>query len=439
MVPVYAEGRDPWTLLDRTLMNRQLFEQLRADVQNYRLGRDLDMFALAGDASVGGEIARRREELSRFHGFFVLDAFAALRPFEGIDVNFNLTLLNPSASDSYRRSSEVLPGFAVHIQRDVATFGGHPVGLSFVALDLDVVTLGQGLLLEQTPLEGHMGSIRWNGFELRETFGGRVFWDDDDLLSISLSALNNHVTVQFVSWLQALNISQSRAGTGAVAQSSNAPRSAANYLTLSGHWSFAPNWNIAGEYGLRLKGRRGRHGGLLRIDYLNRNLGPLQLHLGYQARYYQRGIGPRDGLSTPQAVPNVPRREDAYVTNSFEYFGISQFFDQWSHTAMAEVRLNIFGSFWFLGEAEFWVRQSRDPRQGTKRVVYLPRGGRAPGLWTDVYFRLGLETRPWDDWPTNLSATVTNKRVAAGQSAVDPDERRFQDFVVAVLEVEVYL
>lgn len=91
-----------------------------------------------------------------------------------------------------------------------------------------------------------------------------------------------------------------------------------------------------------------------------RDVAWLMVHAGYQLRFYEQGFGPDERLSAPTIVDNTPLREDQYVTNSFEYFGISPFFDQLSHNVMAEVRVPIAGGLRGLFEGEYWVRIVRD-------------------------------------------------------------------------------
>ena len=53
---------------------------------------------------------------------------------------------------------------------------------------------------------------------------------------------------------------------------------------------------------------------------------PLAMQQRCEGRYYQRGFGPRSVVASTTTLPNLPRREDAYVTNSFEYLAVSNFF-----------------------------------------------------------------------------------------------------------------
>ena len=195
---VWADGRDAWTLLDRKLVNRSLFEQLAA--QGYRLAHGRAEIAAAADTALGTEVQTPSNELTRYHGFGVVDLYAAVRLLDAIDVNLTMLAMNASASDGYRASSQVLPDVALHVHHDLGTIGARPLRLDFVAIDLDEVTVGRGLLVEQVPLEGHAGSLRWGELELREIFGGRLFWPDDDLQTVSLRALGGDLELLVALW-----------------------------------------------------------------------------------------------------------------------------------------------------------------------------------------------------------------------------------------------
>jgi hypothetical protein len=440
---VFSDGRDGWSLFDEHLVNRQLFEQLAVDGQQFRLGGDLGLFAVASDAAVGGQVALGDNELSRFHGYFIFDGYVAFRPLEGIDANLNLTLFNPSASDGYRVSYEAIAGLGLHLYHDLFKLGEKPLRGDVVALDLGVVTLGRGLLLEQVPLEGHMVGLSWSGLYLREMFAGRVLWGDDDLQSVALGALDGHVEILFVRWLtrkvtEFPYVDIVLPAEPAIDSAAETSRLESDYIGLSFDWPLQDTLRLAGEYVARLRNSSIRSGFLLRTDYLNPALWRLQVHLGYQLRYYQQGFGPRRRLLAPDTIPNLPWREDVYVTNSFEYYGISEYYDQWSHTVMLELRVEIAPWLRLIADAEYWARIVIDPNQ-EKRVVYLPRGGRAPGVWHDIYYRAGFELRPWPDLPHRFNAFITNKLVASGRSAVEPSMERFVHDHLVLFEIEVFL
>ncbi len=437
---VYDDGRDAWTLLPRKLINRNLFEQLEAPGQETRLGRGYVWFAVAADSTVSGQIPVSDAARTRFHGYFVLDTFTALRPFEGLDLNLNVTLLNPSASDGYRVSSEVLPGVAIHLQRQLAVWRGEALRLDLLVHDLDLTTVGIGLLLEEIPLEGYGGSLTWAGFRFQTIFAGRVFWYNDDLWVQSLSALDGALELYWAAWLRG-EVTERFVGDLVLLEGLTPDvetfDKGAHIVGLAGQWEPLPTVRLAAEVALRLR-TNPKAAAMVRVDYLERDLGFLQLHVGYQARFYQQGFGPNRNIGGMLTVPNVPDREDAYVTNSFEMFAVSKLYDQWSHTLMVEGRADIIPGGALLLETELWIQILTDPRE-RGRVVYLPRGGRAPGVVYNTFYRTGVEIRPWLDLPHRLRALFTNKLVQALDSAVDLDPRRFSHDPLVVLEVEVFL
>jgi hypothetical protein len=195
---VFADGRDDYTLLERHLVNRQLADQLESEP--YRLGRSVGRFALASDVSIGTQQTIHAARQSRFHGWFLADMFAATPVVSGLDANLNLLVFNPSASDGYRVSAEVRPGFALHFHQDIAEIDGNPVELNVLGPDLDWVTLGKGLLLEQTPAEGVTGDLSWRGVGLRNTYIGRALWADDDVISASLRMFDGLAQLMVVDW-----------------------------------------------------------------------------------------------------------------------------------------------------------------------------------------------------------------------------------------------
>jgi hypothetical protein len=437
---VYADGRDRWTLLDQKLLNRQLFLQVGDDSQAFRLGRDLDPFVIAADGGVGAQVALPESQQTRFHGFFLLESYVGLRLFDGVEVNVNLNLLNPSASDGYRFSSQVNAGLALHIHQEVAELAGEPVVLDFLALDLDLVTLSQGLLIERMPLEGHAASVRWGPVELRELFAGRTFWYDDDLQTVSLRIWDGLVEAMFVAWLTEDVEPGVSPDVDISSTDVSVPRAVAYYAGIAGNWQIFESLRIGVEYSGRIRERVLRNAAMLRVDFLDTRLtSRWQLHVGYQLRFYERGFGPRGTLVTPTALPNLPFREDAYVTNSFEVLSISRFYTQLSHTAMLETRIGINDRLTVFADVEYWARWLTDPRRGSDRVVYVSRFGRAPGWGDEIYFRAGLQLQPWSTSPHRLKVYAGNKFVASSFDATTPDTRRFEQDALVVLEVEVYL
>jgi hypothetical protein len=120
----------------------------------------------------------------------------------------------------------------------------------------------------------------------------------------------------------------------------------------------------------------------------------------------------------------MPYREDVYVTNSYEYLGISPLFEQWSHSVMFEGRLWLTRRFQLFADTEAWLRFAAC--RGTPWVVYTSSGFRAPGHQLTGYYRAGLRLYPWPERPHRMSVYFTNKQVT---STGNPDiqvERRFE-------------
>jgi hypothetical protein len=81
----------------------------------------------------------------------------------------------------------VKPGFVLHAALPLVELGSDPVRADVLGTDLGWVTLGNGLLFEQLPLEGVLGVLSWRSLQLSYTYGGRALWDDDDLIRTQLS------------------------------------------------------------------------------------------------------------------------------------------------------------------------------------------------------------------------------------------------------------
>ncbi|MEL6185446.1 MAG: hypothetical protein AAFU79_12555, partial [Myxococcota bacterium] len=176
--PVHGDGRNHRNLLRKRLVNRDLAAQL----EPWRLGDELPPFTAAVDAILGTQLPLEGSSPTPFHGFFVADVFLELEVLEGVALNLNLTTLNVTASGGFRVLSDILPGFAVSIHVPWSLFGEEPIYVDFVGPDLDLVTVGQGALLQDVFLEGFMAGLRWRDWELHAIFGGRVFWETDDYL-----------------------------------------------------------------------------------------------------------------------------------------------------------------------------------------------------------------------------------------------------------------
>jgi hypothetical protein len=445
---VHADGRDAWTLLNRRLVNRQLFEQIRTPQQLHRLGRNLDAFAAAADVRIGTQQPVDKSPQSRFHGFYVLNTFGAVRPFYGVDANLNLTILNPSASDGYRVSSQVLAGVALHGYYDLDIGDREPVKLDVFGTDLGLVTLGRGLLLEQTPSEGEVASARFHGFEVRQAFIGRALWPNDDVISVALRGLDGKVELSFVRWQfkesPTTNAASIRASlpNGEVPASGGAVQSAfqsaSHYVGGSVNLPFTETLRAAVEYQGKVGDGSLKSGVLARGDFLDRDVFGMSFHLGYQFRFYEAGFGPSRVLRAPTTRYAVPDFEDIYVTNPFEYFGVSEYFRQWSHTVMAEAIIPIFPMFKVVLNGEYFLRFAAD-RSSPGRVVYLQDWGLLPGKADNLYYKIGLQVEPWRGFPHRVSAILTNKQVASGSNVTDPQTRRFVDGNFYLLQFEAFL
>jgi hypothetical protein len=404
--PVVDDSRDQFTLLPQHLVNRNLIAQLADADQSFRMGRAWDRLALAGDLDIGTQQVYAGGVQGRFHGYYLARTYVAAMPFRGVEANLNVLFFNPSASDPYRTSSQVNAGLALHLYFDAFQIAGHPLQLGVYGTDLDWVTLGQGLLVERTPLEGVMVEARWRGLVLRRMYAGRAFWDDDDLLTTTLSALGGRAQLTHVQW------------------QTDHLATIAQYLSASLAMPLASRFSLAAEAGVRFdKGvSHARGGALLRADVVERRP-RFQLHLGYQFRWYQDGFGPRDDLQFPASTFNLPYREDTYVTNSYEYLGISKVYQQWSHTVMFEGRVFLAPRLQLFVDTEAWLRYAAartDPW-----VIYTPDGFRAPGHKLLVTYRTGLRLFPWPGLPHRMGATITNKQT---HSATDSNTEVLQRF-----------
>jgi hypothetical protein len=402
--PVVADTRDHYTLLKQRLVNRQLFEQLGEPEQAYRLGRNWESVAFAVDGSVASTQVLSGE-FSRFHGYFLFDTFTALRSPYGVDFDLNLALFNPSASDGIRVSSFAIPGGALHFYRDFE-LGGKHARIDVLGTDLDHVTLGNGLLLERWPLEGAFANFAYGDWYLRHYFGGRVFWPNDDLYTLQLGALGGKLEAMFSGW-----------------KFMRGPATS-NYVDLSARLPlWGERFQVAAEYSLNLREQL-RNALLLKTDYIDK-LGDLAWHMGYRFRWYQRGFGPYRGLAAPTTTYNLPYRENEYLDNSFEYFGVSQGFEQWSHSLVAEFELPLAWGFRAFGEGEALFAFAREPA-GEAYVIGSPRGHALPGPWVEGLYRTGLRLYPWPGLPHRLSAVFTNKQVETGRAMSEPTDLRFR-------------
>lgn len=434
---VVADDRDEWTLLYRHPVNRQLFEQLRSPEYADRLAPRQGLATALADVNIGTQqVFDDSTHQSRYHGWFLANSYAAVRPFTGLDANLNLLMLNPSASDGYRMSSSVHPGLALHVYRELFELGRRPVRFDLVGIDLGWITTGNGLMLESVPLEGILGVARWRDWELDYLKAGRAFWDDDDYETISLSALKRLVQINLIHWQKwdpPADVIPSFPGDLRYANA----MSHAYHATLATRAPVYPWLRLATEFGYRIE-QKPKVGMLGRIDVMLRERADYGLHLGYQFRFYQAGFGPRDRLSTPTWAFNSPLQQDSYATNSFEYLGLSAAYDQWSHSVMGEGRSRLGSNFEVYANTEVWVRYARASTL-PKFATFTANGFRAPGRDTHLYYDAGLRYYPWPQLPHRLSASVTNKQAQVSWSVTDPVERRFAPGNFYVLKVEAYL
>jgi hypothetical protein len=424
---VFADGRDNYTLLERHLVNRQLADQL--EDQPYRLGRASGRLTFASDLAIGTQQTLDAARQSRFHGYFLADLFAATPVVYGLDANLNLLLFNPSASDGYRVSAEVRPGFALHLTQELGAIDGAPLVANVLGPDLGWVTLGKGLLLEQTPAEGVVLDLSWQGVGVRNTYVGRALWADDDVIATSLRVLGGLAEIMLVDWkTHHYDLYADR--------ELEAMRSAW-YLSAALDLPLGRGFRVAGEYAVRR--RQGTPGAALgRIDYVARGSSWLSVHTGYQLRWYGARFGPRPELVPPSSVFNTPYQEDVYATNSFEYLYLSEWFEQLSHTLMLEVHARLGPYLDLFAEAEEWARHAAG--HGTEYpVLYGPDGFRAPGNLLRLYYRTGVSLLPFTGLPHRLSAFVTNKQVRSGYASSEPVWRRFDPGTFWALELEAWL
>ncbi|MGK0361534.1 MAG: hypothetical protein ACI9U2_003852, partial [Bradymonadia bacterium] len=167
---------DRWSLLDHRPANRSLWRQHDAA----RVFEPTARLAVLSDVLIGTQIPRPAAPLGAWHGHAIADSYFGVRAHENLDVNLNLIAFHMSASLGYRSTATIVPGVAVHLH---GTAGDLRADL--VTLDLGQVTLGQGLMFEQLPLEGAMGRLRWNAWWFRLLIGGQLHAGGDDLFALT--------------------------------------------------------------------------------------------------------------------------------------------------------------------------------------------------------------------------------------------------------------
>jgi hypothetical protein len=435
---IFWDGRDAYTLLDRHLIDRQILEQREA--QPDRLVPASDRLAAMADVGIGTQQAWTGGTQTRFHGYFLADTYLAASLVEGLEANLNMLVLNPSASDGYRVSSMVVPGFALHARYPLPVVAGSPLRLDVLGTDLGWVTVGRGLLLEQTPLEGLMAGLSWRDLELRYFFAGRGLWDGDDLEVYALSAFGGRAELTLAHWQQ---------GADGGVFGPAAPT--ATYVTGAFDQPLTKQLRLAAEVAMKARsataaGASRRAAVLLRADYMNR--GPsdflnrraegISLHAGYQLRLYQQGFGPHDEVSPPSWRFNTPEQQDVYVTNPIEYYYLTHDFDMWSHTLLLELRVPFARQAELFANGEQWLRIAI--QRAAVTGVVDPSGMRAPGRRLEVFYGAGVRLYPWVGQRYRASLFVTNKQIATGTTVTDPVLERFRpDTALWCITLDGYL
>jgi hypothetical protein len=408
---IFWDGRDAYTLFDRHPVDRQLFDQREA--QPYRVFPYSDRFAALADLGIGTQQIWTGGAQTRFHGYFIADTYGAVRLVPGLEANLNLLLLNPSASDGYRVSSAVFPGLALHVRYPLMKLAGDRVRLDVVGPDLGWVTLGRGLLIEQTPLEGLMSGLTWRDMQVRYLFAGRGVYDDDDIGAVALSLFGGRVELTAIGWQigQQTNLSQIGSQTNVV------------YGSAAIDQPLGAGFRVAVEGAVRAESTP-RGAAMLRIDYMHRQEAPIAVHTGYQMRFYSNGFGAHQEYSAPSWRFNVPAAQDMYVTNPVEFYALTQGFDVWSHTLMLEVRARLPGRLEAFADAEEWLRVAIQ-QPVLYQVGYVDPRFNAPGQKLELFYRAGVRFHPWEGQRHRVSLSVTNKQIEAGTRVTDAVWVRF--------------
>lgn len=405
---------DPWSLQDRRLATRRLADQLSAPSQRHRLFAGQQGFVAAADAQTGTTYP----DPNAWHGHVVADVFFGWQAVQGVDLNLNLPVYNVSASTGAQRATGVLPGTAVHLYHR-----WDALGLDFIANHLGATTIGKGLMFEQVSLEGVLLNARWDRLWVRGLIGGQVYITGDDLFIISSGY--GPVSANWIAW-------------------KNGDQT--HYLTLAAETpGLGPHARIAAEVAVRMPDAfPARVAGLIRADWMPPRRWGLQLHLGYQARYYQQGLSPGGPNLRPTTTgPAMVWVEDTWFTNAFQAWWPSAFYDQWWHTAMFEAHWRL-GPRWALrAEVEGAYKAFDDPRPRARRLPradFLAVEPLYPTPEMRVLYRAGVELTPFRDAPHRLRLWGLNKgaRLFGGPQNATPV--RFVDRAFTVgFEVEVSL
>ncbi|MBN2718974.1 MAG: hypothetical protein JXX14_24215 [Deltaproteobacteria bacterium] len=435
------DGRDHWSLMDKSPLNRQLHEQLKSADQQFRLWQRPDSrFAFMVDASSGGQqsLPGTRFDQTRYHGFFIFDSYGSVRLFDSLDINLNLNFLNPSFCDGYRKSFQLLGGMSIHFHRALFNLIDSPLIFHALVMDLDTITFGEGLLIEQLPLEGFSFAFQWRDMSLSAQIAARVFWHYDDLLMIPLAFFDGRISLLTAIWYFTTPADNSVPDVQNVVRTSNNVQNFFPYFGVSGHYDWHDAFRISGEYLARVKDNQWSSAALFRADYKKDTADAARIHLGYQFRYYGKQFAPLANLSAATTAPQIPAREDTYVTNSFEYLPYSPWFHQVSHTVMSEVQLNLTRQFQLYYELECWFRWAFNGRNDNRVLFFAPEK-RAPGHWQELFYDVGFRYRLFASLPHRIAVFVSNKWVASDTQAVTPMSIRFVTEPLYGFELEVFL
>ncbi|MFN3198183.1 MAG: hypothetical protein ACE366_07165 [Bradymonadia bacterium] len=423
---VYLDSRDPWILAPQRLVNRQLDLQLDQTQQSGRtLSRRLpEDFNLAADAHSALRFALPGEEPGTYHGLYVFDVYSRVAPFKGLEVGFNPTFYNPSASAGYRRESLVRSGLSIFIEHPLTHIDGDPLIGRALIHDLGPVTLGRGLFLEDWPVEGNAGGLYWRGWSLDQMMLGRTIWDNDDVLVLSGGAFDRTITLNMMHWL----FSTRRPST---------------LMSLAGGGAPTSWWGLGAEVGINL--RTQAIAALWRSDLRHKWGDRASVHLGYQGRHYGATVSPNRNYAFTSLEFNPPWREYGYVTNAAEFMDAATLFPQWSHTLMFEGSLRMIQRLSFFTDIEGFYRWAGTAPDASRTFRSRADGTPLPGRTLRWFHRLGLNWQPWAGKPHRIRSMVVNKQVIdRSLGVVKPAythylHRRFLFESVWALEVEVRL
>lgn len=382
---------DRWSLLDHRPANRYLWRQHDAS----RVFDPTAKLAFLSDVLIGTQMPRPASHLGAWHGHAIADSYFGVRAHENLDVNLNLIAFHMSASLGYRATATMVPGVAAHLH---GTAGDLRADL--VSLDLGQVTLGQGLMFEQLPLEGAMGRLWWDDWWFRLLIGGQLHTQADDLFAVTAAWRDFQLT--WHGW--------SHEGLTRLPQ----------WISFSGEVpGMLDDLRVAFEGQTRIDNDAlGRTAAMARIDWIPQINGPTALHLGYQYRWYAHGWGPYGKeLNRVRHRPGFIWREDTYVTNGYEALWPGGVFEQQWHTLMLEADIPL-GLPWIVGriEGELWARLFNDP-EGPADVLPTQGVDGQVHWWPDpdvrFYHRIGVELRPFRERRDRLRLWLNNKVAAS--------------------------